>query len=146
METGVLDYDTVIGAYEKINKDLLHSLQKEHVLMFLSHAIYDMSSEEMILRQSAYGLLVSFVEFARESINGKVSNEGCWSEAGIKQIINNFILKHMGDAMSKETSVQKVLSFNLIKFQVLSLPDKEGKDTPSYVGHTQILIHQGPKR
>lgn len=121
METGVLDYDTVIGAYEKINKDVLHSLQKEHVLMFLSHAIHDMSSEEMILRQSAYGLLVCFVEFAREIINGKASNEGCWSEACIKQIINNFILKHMGDAMNKETSVQKVLSFKLIKFQILSL-------------------------
>lgn len=108
METGGLDYDTVIGAYEKINKDLLHSLQKEHVLIFLSHAVHDMSSEEMILRQSGYGLLVCFVELAREVIDGKESNQGSWSEAGIKQIINNFILKHMGDAMSNETSVQKV--------------------------------------
>jgi U3 small nucleolar RNA-associated protein 20 len=109
MEIGGLDYDIVIGAYEKINKDLFYTLQKEHVLVLLSHAVHDMSSEEMILRQSAYGLLVCFVEFAGEIMDGKeVAGPGCWSEAGVKQIMSNFILMHMGNAMSKETSVQKV--------------------------------------
>lgn len=111
MEIDGLDYDAVIGAYEKINKDLFYTLQKDHVLVLLSHAVHDMSSEEMILRQSAFGLLVFFVEFVCEIIDGKdVSGQGCWSEADVKQIVNNFILKHMEHAMSKETSVQKVLN------------------------------------
>lgn len=62
-EMGGLDYDAILGAYEKINIDFFYDVQVEHALVILSHFVHDMSSEELILRQSAYRLLLLFVEF-----------------------------------------------------------------------------------
>lgn len=112
MDMDSLDYDTIIGAYEKVNKDFFYTARKEHVLVILSHSVYDMSSQELILRQSAYRLLLCFVEFATEILDGKdKSDECCWNTALIQQTIRNFLLKHIGNAMTRETSVQKVSRF-----------------------------------
>ncbi|KAA8534172.1 hypothetical protein F0562_031635 [Nyssa sinensis] len=122
MEMGGLDYDTVISAYEKITIGFFYTVRKEHALIILSHSVHDMSSEELILRHSAYRLLLSFVEFSAEVLDREVmSDEGYWSGACIQCIINNFLLKHMGDAMNKEASVQK-LWIDLLREMVLKLP------------------------
>ncbi|KAL3506473.1 hypothetical protein ACH5RR_031855 [Cinchona calisaya] len=121
-EMGSLDYDTIIGAYEKINRDFFYTARKEHALIILSHSVYDMSSEELILRQSAYRLLLCFVEFASEILEGKdKSDQCCWNEALIQHNIRNFLLKHMGNAITRETSVQK-LWIDLLREMVLKLP------------------------
>lgn len=109
-EMGGLDYDAILGAYEKINIDFFYDVQVEHALVILSHFVHDMSSEELILRQSAYRLLLLFVEFCGRILDqeAKLEEEVCWSGACIQHIINKFLLKHMGDAMNKEATVQKV--------------------------------------
>ncbi|KAK1375649.1 DRIM domain-containing protein [Heracleum sosnowskyi] len=121
-EMGGLDYDTIIGAYDKINIDFFYDVQEEHALVILSHFVHDMSSEELILRQSAYRLMLLFVEFCGQILDQEVKSEkeGCWSRASIQHIINNFLLKHMGDAMNKEATVQKVW-IDLLKEMVLRL-------------------------
>lgn len=112
---GGLDYDTIMGAYDKINIDFFYNVQEEHALVILSHFVHDMSSEELILRQSAYRLMLLFVEFCGQILDQEVKSEkeGCWSRASIQHIINNFLLKHMGDAMNKEATVQKVYASSL---------------------------------
>ncbi|XP_071927577.1 uncharacterized protein [Coffea arabica] len=122
MDIGSLDYDTIIGAYEKINREFFHTVGKEHALIILSQSAYDMSSEELIFRQSAYRLLLCFVEFASEIVESKdKSDQGCWTEALIQHIVTSFLLKHMGNAMNRETSVQK-LWIDLLREMVLKLP------------------------
>ncbi|WOG89602.1 hypothetical protein DCAR_0208840 [Daucus carota subsp. sativus] len=121
-EIGGLDYDTIIGAYDKINIEFFFDVPEEHALVILSHFVHDMSSEELILRQSAYRLLLLFVEFCGRILDeeAKSEKEGRWSSACIQQIINKFLLKHMGDAMNKEAAVQKVW-IDLLKEMVLRL-------------------------
>lgn len=109
MEMGGLDYDTIIGAYEKISKDFFYTVKEKHALVILSHAVHDMSSEELILRQSAFRLLLSYIEFSAELLEREMkSDDRSWSESCIHQIINKFFFKHMGDAMNREASTQKV--------------------------------------
>lgn len=108
-EMGDLDYDTILGAYDKIKIDFFYNVREEYALVILSHFVHDMSSEELILRQSAYRVMLLFVEFSGQILDQDVNNEkGCWSAACIERIINKFLLKYMGDAMNKEASVQKV--------------------------------------
>ncbi|KAK3004391.1 hypothetical protein RJ639_018254 [Escallonia herrerae] len=84
-----------------------------------------MSSEELILRHSAYRVLLLFVEFCGIVLEGEVKpDEGCWSGACIQRLINNFLLKHMGDAMNREASVQKVW-IDLLREMVVKLPKVE---------------------
>lgn len=119
-ELGSLDYDKVVNAYEKISVDIFYTVREDHALVILSHCVYDMSSEELILRHSAYNSLRSFVEFAA-LILGQVdhcempdkmsaSDDHCWTRACIQRITNKFLLKHMGNALKRGTSVRKVLS------------------------------------
>ncbi|PQP94090.1 hypothetical protein Pyn_25909 [Prunus yedoensis var. nudiflora] len=76
-ELGSLDYDNVVNAYEKISVDIFYTIRVDHALVILSHCVYDyMSSEELILRHSAYKSLRSFVEFAA-LILGQVVNNHC---------------------------------------------------------------------
>ncbi|KAI8566257.1 hypothetical protein RHMOL_Rhmol02G0025800 [Rhododendron molle] len=122
MEMGGLDYDSIINAYEKINKDFFYTVREKHALIILSHAVHDMSSEEMILRQSGFGLLLSFVEFSAEILDRDMrSDDQSWPESSIARIINKFIFKHMGDAMNKEAPIQKVW-IDLLREMVLKLP------------------------
>lgn len=121
VELGELDYDTVIAAYEKISADFFHTVPEEHVLIILSHAIHDMSSEDLILRQSAYRLLLSFVEFSSQMLDrSDQESPGAW----VRHILSNFFLKHMGTAMNKEDSTQKVW-IDLLRDMVLKLPTVE---------------------
>ncbi|XP_052189171.1 uncharacterized protein LOC127799294 isoform X2 [Diospyros lotus] len=123
LEMGGLDYDRIINAYEKINKDFFYTVREKHALIILSHAVYDMSSEELILRQSGYRLLLSFIEFSAEILHQELKFDDIyWSEACIHQIINKFFLKHMGDAMNKEAPTQKGW-IDLLREMVLKLPE-----------------------
>ncbi|KAE9453174.1 hypothetical protein C3L33_14914, partial [Rhododendron williamsianum] len=105
-----------------INKDFFYTVREKHALIILSHAVHDMSSEEMILRQSGFGLLLSFVEFSAEILDRDMrSDDQSWPESSIARIINKFIFKHMGDAMNKEAPIQKVW-IDLLREMVLKLP------------------------
>ncbi|XP_058078049.1 uncharacterized protein LOC131226271 isoform X2 [Magnolia sinica] len=130
-EIGEFDYDTRVNAYEAITLNFFSSLKEGHALVILSHCVYDMSSGELILRQSASRALLSFILFAasileREKMGcqdmqlhdetralmmpiatGTFNANRSWTEACIQRLINKFFLLHMGEAMSKEMSVQK---------------------------------------
>ncbi|CBI17281.3 unnamed protein product, partial [Vitis vinifera] len=135
MEMGGLDYDTIVHAYEKMSMEFFYTIPENQALVILSHCVYDMSSNELILRHSAYRLLVSFVEFSIQILRLEVKSghempeamvtsiaDGCWTEACIQRMINKFLLKHMADAMGKETSVQKEW-IDLLREMVLKLPE-----------------------
>ncbi|KAM1823011.1 hypothetical protein ACFX1X_025378 [Malus domestica] len=131
-ELGSLDYDKVVNAYEKISVDIFYTVREDHALVILSHCVYDMSSEELILRHSAYNSLRSFVEFAA-LILGQVdhcempdkmsaSDDHCWTRACIQRITNKFLLKHMGNALKRGTSVRKEW-VDLLRQMVKNLPE-----------------------
>lgn len=119
MEIGGLDFDKIINSYEKIDVGFFCATPEEHVLVVLSQCVHDMSSEELILRHSAYRALLSFVEFSssilgqggmdhHEQIDDMTLSDNRWSKMCIMRVTNKFILKHMGQAMNRETSVKKV--------------------------------------
>lgn len=117
---GGLDYDSIVTAYDKIGIDLFHTIEVDHSLVILSHCVRDMSSDELILRHSAYRSLLSFVEFSSLILNRERCNThevmqavdgGLWTIGSIQRIINKFILKRMGEAMTRGSNVKKVLRF-----------------------------------
>lgn len=121
MEIGGLDFDTIVNTYEKISVDFFCATSEEHALVVLSQCMHDMSSEELILRHSAYRCLLSFVEFSssvlgqggishQESSDNITLYDNSWSKESIMRLTNKFIFKHMGEAMNRETSVKKVES------------------------------------
>ena len=74
----------------------------------------------MFLLKLTLRLLVSSVEFSVQIPKLEVNSDnetpeamatfivdGCWTKACIQRMINKFLLKHMVDAMGKETFVQK---------------------------------------
>ncbi|KAL3835007.1 hypothetical protein ACJIZ3_009743 [Penstemon smallii] len=128
MEMDGLDYDKVICSYDKINVDFFNSIPEEQALLILAHTIHDMSSQELILRQSALRLLLSFVEFSGQILNGLLKSDLGWSESSIHHIVNNFLFKHMGKAMDKEPPVQKVW-LDLLREMVLKLPKVANLDS-----------------
>ncbi|KAG8377667.1 hypothetical protein BUALT_Bualt08G0056700 [Buddleja alternifolia] len=127
MEIGGLDYDKILHAYVKVDVDFLTSIREEHALPILAQSVHDMSSEEMILRQSAFRLLLSFIEFSAKILYGDSSDQK-WSEASIQHIVNNFVLKHMGNAMDKEGTVKKVW-LDLLREMVLRIPTVANLDS-----------------
>ncbi|KAL6531338.1 hypothetical protein OROMI_027701 [Orobanche minor] len=106
MEMGALDYD------------------KYSLLM----RINDMSSEEIILQQSAFRLLLSLVEFSGEILSGSLEADQICSRASIQPIVNIFLLKHMGNAMSKKGDGRKVW-VDLLWEMVLKLPKEANLDS-----------------
>ncbi|OVA05421.1 Down-regulated-in-metastasis protein [Macleaya cordata] len=119
-EMDELDYDTRINAYESINPEFFSTIGEDHALVILSHCVHDLASDELILRQSAHRLLLTFVHFSalilgcgskncQEMPEPRVELEAdaCWTKACVQRIIKKFILKHMGEAMSKEISIQR---------------------------------------
>ncbi|XP_022999923.1 small subunit processome component 20 homolog [Cucurbita maxima] len=133
MDIGGLDFDTIVNSYEKIDVDFFCSTSVEHALVVLSQCVHDMSSEELILRHSAYRSLLSFVEFSssilgqggmghHESIDNTTLPDNSWLKVNIMQITKKFILKHMGQAMNRETSIKKEW-MNLLREMVLKFPD-----------------------
>lgn len=131
-EIGELDYDTRVNAYETARPELFAKLKVEHALLILSHCVYDMASDELIFRQSASRALLSFIHFSASVLNNSESNSAemlfndgshedttnlivkkedtviTWTKSCIKQIVNKTFLKNIGDAMTKDISVQKV--------------------------------------
>ncbi|XP_047962279.1 small subunit processome component 20 homolog [Salvia hispanica] len=104
-----LDHDgTVLSPYEEVNVEFFYTIEEKHALSILALAVNDMSSEETVLRQSAYQLLLSFVEFSGKILNGSLESNQMWSRASIRKMINNFLLKHMGNAMNKEGTRKKI--------------------------------------
>ena len=61
VETSGLDYDTIVYAYEKISMEFFNNIAENQALVILSRCIYDMSSNELTLRHSAYRSLVSLL-------------------------------------------------------------------------------------
>ncbi|KAL6530030.1 hypothetical protein OROMI_028675 [Orobanche minor] len=55
-----------------------------------------------LLMRSAFRLLLSLVEFSGEILSGSLEADHIWSRASIQPIVNNLLLKHMGNAMSKK--------------------------------------------
>ncbi|KAJ4967931.1 hypothetical protein NE237_014632 [Protea cynaroides] len=119
-EIDELDYDIRVNAYEKINPKYFETAREEHAMVILSHCVYDMSSEDMILRQCGSRSLLSFVQFAPKILcsgtqnwqqvsetGGTLDSDVCWTRLSIQRIIKKFLLKHMGDAMIKEISIQR---------------------------------------
>ncbi|KAA3480361.1 small subunit processome component 20-like protein isoform X2 [Gossypium australe] len=135
-ELDELDYDTIGQAYEGIGIGFFHSVPVEHALLILSQTVYDMSSDELILRHHAYRLLLTFLDFSAKILGQEVTDhhetaeeimtvdEGCWTRACVQCIINKFLLKHMGDAISRGTSVRKEW-IDLLREMVIKLPQLE---------------------
>lgn len=133
-EMGSLDYDAIVDGYKEICVDLFYTVPEHHALVIFSHCVYDMSSEELILRHSAYRSLLSFVEFSTQILGegGKGDQEmtckmttcddGYWTRESIQRIINKFLLKHMGNALSRETTMKKEW-INLLREMVMKLPE-----------------------
>ncbi|KAL6615458.1 hypothetical protein ACP70R_037728 [Stipagrostis hirtigluma subsp. patula] len=118
---GEVDYDRRLGAYDKIEPQFFLGMREEHVGAILYHCVYDMSSEELIFRQSASRALQSFLDFSASIMNnesktsietadlkpeendtGNICTKGC-----IQQILERTYLHNMGVAMTKDISVQK---------------------------------------
>ncbi|CAN1193912.1 U3 small nucleolar RNA-associated protein 20 [Linum perenne] len=133
MEVDDLDYDTIVGGYETIGIDFFYSVKEYHATVVLSQCVYHMSSEELIVRHSAYRSLVAFVEFSAQflgEVNDKdemedkmVSTDGedCWTSIGIRRLIKKFILNHIGKAMKAGSAVRKEW-IELLRDMVLKLP------------------------
>jgi len=99
---------------------LFLGLTEEHVGAILSHCVYDMSSEELILRQSASRALQSFLDFSASVMNNDVSKYSIDDKSRenntrsictmgcIQKILEKTYLHNMGVAMTKDISIQKV--------------------------------------
>jgi len=119
-ELGELDYDTRLNTYDKVRPQLFLGLTEEHVGAILSHCVYDMSSEELILRQSASRALQSFLDFSASVMNNDVSKYSIDDKSRenntrsictmgcIQKILEKTYLHNMGVAMTKDISIQKV--------------------------------------
>ncbi|KAL8136927.1 hypothetical protein V2J09_002928 [Rumex salicifolius] len=127
-----LDFDTIIEAYDKISEELFCGISVEHAEVILSHCIHHMTSEELLLRHSAYRSLLVFVDFSasvigNEVAGSKVSDEkmevdgSCWNETSIRRVIEKFLLKYMGDAFIGGLSIQKEW-VDLLREMILRLP------------------------
>ncbi|XVF29034.1 hypothetical protein REPUB_Repub15cG0084600 [Reevesia pubescens] len=132
-ELDELDYDTIGKAYEEIGIGFFHAMPVEHALLILSQSVHDMSSDELILRHHAYRLLLTFLDFSTKILGQEdtdhhetaeemmTDDECCWTRACVQRIINKFLLKHMGDAISKGISVRKEW-IDLLREMVIKLP------------------------
>lgn len=136
-ELDEIDYDTRIKAYNKIETNLFHQLSDEQALIVMSHCVYDISSEDLIVRQSASSALISFIDFSSNLLNQKAqpcdlvenlnivqANSCTWTNSRIKRIIKKIFLQNIGQAMGKGSSAQKVIC-NLYIIRIISLEKKE---------------------
>lgn len=116
IEIDALDFDTIINAYDQISEEYFKGIREEQAIVILSHCIFDMMSEDLTLRQRAYGSLLAFIDFSALLVGSTEKNQEqqimavdgiSWTDARIQRIVDKFLLKHMGDAMSKETTRRK---------------------------------------
>ena len=90
METSGLDYDTIVYAYEKISMEFFNNISENQALAILSRCIYDMSSNELILRHNAYRLLVSSAELSVQIPKLEVKSDHGTPEATITFIADGW--------------------------------------------------------
>ncbi|KAL6881997.1 hypothetical protein ACP4OV_011469 [Aristida adscensionis] len=120
-ELGEVDYDKRLNAYDEIKPHFFLGMGELHVGAILSHCVYDMSSEELIFRQSASRALQSFLDFSASVMNNeaKICTEtadvvpeendttNICTKSCIQQILEKTYLHNMGVAMTKDISIQK---------------------------------------
>lgn len=129
-----LDFDTVLRAYGRISVDLFRSIGIEHALLILSQGVYHMSSDDLILRDSAYQSLCTFIQFSSQIVKHKmkdgqvlsglpaVQSDDCWTLSSIQHIVGKFLINHMGNAMKRQAPIRKEW-FDLLRTMVEKLPD-----------------------
>ncbi|KAG7592924.1 Armadillo-type fold [Arabidopsis thaliana x Arabidopsis arenosa] len=133
MEVDGLDYEKIIDAYGKIDADFFNKSSEQHVMIILSQGVYNISSEELTLKDSARNLLCSFIEFSAsilcleasahsDIIKEVTKSDGSWTGDRVLWIINKFILKHIGDTINRGISTGKG-EILLIRKMVTTLPD-----------------------
>ncbi|GAB2249577.1 hypothetical protein Droror1_Dr00012936 [Drosera rotundifolia] len=126
-----LDYDTILGAYDSLDMQYFSNLEVDHALVILSHCIHDMSSDELILRQCAYGLLRSFVDFCASVCSQEIEdkelsdhmmevNETGWTKTCVQRIVSKFFFKHMGSAFAQGSTARKEW-IDLLREMILKL-------------------------
>ncbi|KAL9251872.1 Small subunit processome component 20-like protein [Drosera capensis] len=126
-----LDYDTILGAYDSIDMQYFSNLEVDHALVILSHCIHDMSSDELILRQCACGLLRSFVDFCASVCSQDIedkelsdqmmeTDETGWTKTCVQRIVNKFFFKHMGSAFAQGSTARKEW-IDLLREMILKL-------------------------
>ncbi|KAL9664606.1 hypothetical protein QQ045_020011 [Rhodiola kirilowii] len=131
-DIGEIDFDRIISAYGKISAGYFNSIRADHAVLILSHFVYDLSSEEIILRHSAYRSLLSFVDFASSVLSQNLTDDGgevtmtdinnrSWTEEHILRIVNKILINHLGNAMSKPIPGQKEW-VELLQHMVHKLP------------------------
>ncbi|CAN1813709.1 U3 small nucleolar RNA-associated protein 20 [Linum perenne] len=133
MEVDDLDYETIVSGYETIGINFFYSVKEYHAIVILSQCVYHMSSEELIVRHSAYRSLLAFVEFSAQFL-GEVEDKGemedkmvtsdgedCWTSICIRRLIKKFILSHIGKAVKAGSAVRKEW-IELLRDMVLKLP------------------------
>ena len=83
-------------------------------MCILSQCMQDMSSDELILRQSAAKSLLSFVLFAASILGNNMEDKEetggsiIWTKICIVRIIKKTLLWNIGEAIYKDNSAQKV--------------------------------------
>ncbi|KAL1222676.1 hypothetical protein V5N11_004427 [Cardamine amara subsp. amara] len=133
MEVDDLDYETIRKAYGKIDADFFAKFSEQHIMIILSQSLYNLSSSDVTLKDCAFNLLCTFIEFSASilcqeasahSDNGKEvsKSDASWTGDGVLWIINKFILKHIGDALNRGISSGKE-EILLIRKMVTKLPD-----------------------
>ncbi|KAE8708758.1 Non-imprinted in Prader-Willi/Angelman syndrome region protein [Hibiscus syriacus] len=106
-ELDELDYDAIGKAYEGIGIGFFSAMPVEHVLLVLSQIL----DQEVVDHRGTADQMMT-------------DDEGCWTQACVQRIINKFLLKHMGDAISCGISVRKEW-IDLLREMVIKLPQLE---------------------
>uniref|UniRef100_A0A1J3F7J7 U3 small nucleolar RNA-associated protein 20 n=2 Tax=Noccaea caerulescens TaxID=107243 RepID=A0A1J3F7J7_NOCCA len=133
MEVDDLDYVTIIDAYARIDTDFFNKSSEQHMMIILSQSLYNITSPEVTLKDCACNLLCTFIEFsasilcqealAHSDIGKEVAKSvASWTGDRVLWIMNNFILKHIGDAVNRGISSGKG-EILLIRKMVTTLPD-----------------------
>lgn len=115
MEVDDLDYETIVNAYGKIDADFFNKSSSQHMMIILSQSIYNISSDELSLKDSARNLLGSFIEFLASILCQEASGQSdigkevakadaSWTIDRILSIVNKFLLQHIGDAINRGNS------------------------------------------
>ncbi|OWM88808.1 hypothetical protein CDL15_Pgr020762 [Punica granatum] len=129
-----LDYDTIIGAYETITTDFFSSVREEHALLVLSQCVHDLSSTELILRDSAYRSLLALIDFCAQIVDREEKDnqeepeamvvvENCfWDKSSVHRVVEKFLMKHIGEAMKKGAPSRKEW-IDLLRNMVVKLPE-----------------------
>ncbi|KAJ0257757.1 hypothetical protein HA466_0085710 [Hirschfeldia incana] len=133
MEVDDLDYETIMDAYAKIDVDFFNESSEKHMMIILSQSLYNITSKEVTLRDCACNLLCTFIEFSSSILGQEATTHfdsgkevsksvASWTGDRVLWIMNNFILKHIGDAVNNGISSGKG-EILLIRKMVMSLPD-----------------------